>query len=516
MTGRAGGFALSVLGLVLLPPSLAAGIAAPSRPSPARTEWTQFRLGDDHNAVVPGTLRVSWRAKLGGPVSSSPAVSGSTIFIGDNGGRMSAFDVRTGRLRWSRALENPIMTSPIVVGRNVIVGEGNDETYVERGVVHIGGGTSALVAFDRDTGATTWMHRLRGTAMPTPALIGGDLVEHDGNSDVIALDPANGAARYVASAGTAASMSAIVPLGESRFAIAGQTETSVRGVNAADGSIAWTHPMPGASGVGDCPLVLGPGRTLIGDYLQVVGDEAYVQAGKPNREHAYALDAATGDVRWDVALETGIAPRRNQAAIPIVDGETVYLGSSVSGFVHALDVRSGRVRWRHDLGAPVKSGGVAVDGVLYVGDAAGVIWALDERDGSVAGRESMGVAFNVGSPIVVGRTLIVGAGGGTLLALPLDLLRASSRRKEIVRDEGRWLSGGMLRWFRQVDRDGDGAIERWEYARAVADGRAPANAFARLDVDRDGLVSPRDVRRDASRLVGTGTGIERRVSLTPE
>ena len=263
---------------------------------------------------------------------------------------MSAFDVRTGTLRWSRALENPIMTSPIVVGRNVIVGEGNDETYVDHGVVHVGGGRSALVAFDRETGSVAWTHELRGTGMPTPALVGGDLIEHDGNSDVVSLDPATGIAHYIAGAGTAASMSAVVPLDAARFAIAGQTATSVRGVNAADGSIAWTHPMPGASGVGDCPLALGPGRTLIGDYLDVVGDEAYVQAGKPNRQHVYAIDADTGAVRWDVPLEIGIAPRRNQAAIPVVDGDSVYVGSSVSGVVHALDVRSGRLLWRRDVG----------------------------------------------------------------------------------------------------------------------------------------------------------------------
>ncbi len=142
----------------------------------------------------------------------------------------------------------------------------------------------------------------------------------------------------------------------------------------------------------------------------------------------YALDARTGKRAWDVALDDGTLPIRNEAAIPLVLGSTVYVGSSVSPLFHALDSRTGRMKWRASTHGPVKGGVVAVDGTLYFGDLGGYLWALDAASGKVVGVKNMHTPFNVGSPIAAGRTLIIGSRGGTLQAVPLARIRSAHDR----------------------------------------------------------------------------------------
>lgn len=121
-------------------------------------------------------------------------------------------------------------------------------------------------------------------------------------------------------------------------------------------------------------------------------------------------------------------PIRNEAAIPLLTRGTLYMGSSLAPYVHAIDPRSGSVRWRFRAHGPVKGGIVELGGVLYFGDFGGYLWALNAERGTVIGARKMRVPFNVGSPVIAGQTLIVGARDGTLFALPLAQIRSGRDR----------------------------------------------------------------------------------------
>ena len=76
--------------------------------------------------------------------------------------------------------------------------------------------------------------------------------------------------------------------------------------------------------------------------------------------HAYALDASTGRVLWDVPF--GVAAGEGAPMAPIAWNGMVFVGNSggdnmgVQGHVHALDAATGRELWRFDVvpdtGAP--------------------------------------------------------------------------------------------------------------------------------------------------------------------
>jgi len=392
--------------------------------SGASSDVTQFRVNDANNAVFGGDLRASWTFESGAPISASPSVVGGVLYLGNNMGRLVALDVRTGKLIWSQQAKNDLMAEPLVLGNQVIVGEGNEESDVRSGVVHVGTGENALLSFDRASGKPLWSVPLGGTAMPTPALVAGVLVDHNGSGDIVGIDPATGKVKYQRPTGTIPSMVGLMPAGKFAVISGGQTKTTMVALNASDGSTIWQREFPKASGLGDCPPA-GDGQLVFCDYLALIPPEDFVQAGKMNTLHAYALDAMTGTLLWDTALEPGILPKRNQSAIPLYDSGMVFLGSAIAPYMHGLDAQTGKLLWRTKVRGPVKNGPVAVGGVLYFGDLAGNLWALDEKTGKVIGNKHFKTKFNVGSAIVVGKTLIIGSATGRILAVPLDVIKAS-------------------------------------------------------------------------------------------
>lgn len=390
--------------------------------------WGEFRLNGRHDATLPGALRAAWRVQTDGPFSSSPAVAGRTAYLGNNRGTLYAIDVATGRVLWRFHASSPLMSNPLVYDDLVIVGEGDEKLFYGDPEHAILAGTTenALIAIDRQTGKIRWRVPLSGSGMPTPAIVSGILVHVNGGGDLTAVDPLTGIVRYTRDLHSIALMSAALPIGGDAFVSTGSVSNTVLRIRATDGSTRWVAQFAArASGVGDCPPA-GDGSRVFCVYV-IPTDPAmnHVIGAKNATERAYAIDEASGRILWDVALEYGPLPEHNEAAISIVTDSMVVFGSAVAPFVHALDVRNGRVLWRLRTRGPVKGGIAERDGVLYFGDLAGYLWAID-RSGRVVGRKNMHTRFNVGSPVIAGRTILIGTQTGAIIAVPCDVVRRAS------------------------------------------------------------------------------------------
>jgi outer membrane protein assembly factor BamB len=394
----------------------------------APAQWTQFRLRGDNNAVLSGSLNATWRISTNGGFSSSPTLSNNTLYIGNNAGELFAIDPSSGTIRWKYRVQNPIMSSPLVYGNLIIVGEGNENSPDGSSPAHpirVGDPPNALIAVNRLTGAPVWRVDLQGSGMPTPAIIGGVLVHHNGSGELLGINPLTGAVLYKRDLHSIASMTAATPTGGDRFVTAGIEPTAVWMLDAKNGTAIWESSFsPISSGLGDCPPA-SDGARIYCDYVMPPTSTVPVQTERMANFRAYAVDLRTGKKAWDVQLESGELPKRNEAAIPLLVNGTVYLGSSVAPVMHAIDARTGAIKWRAPTHGPIKGAIVDVGGVLYFGDLAGYLWALQDSNGSVVGVKNMHTPFNVGSPIVAGNTLIIGSRGGTLLAIPLEQIRAS-------------------------------------------------------------------------------------------
>lgn len=128
------------------------------------------------------------------------------------------------------------------------------------------------------------------------------------------------------------------------------------------------------------------------------------------------LDRATGTQRWRTALHDekiagGPAPENptfnRRTATPLVVGDTVYAGSSDGG-LYALDAATGAVRWRFAAGAPVFTGVTLLDdGSLLFGSMDGSVVRLDAAGKELSRFKAGGPV--VTTPVVIGGNVVVGS-----------------------------------------------------------------------------------------------------------
>ena len=99
----------------------------------------------------------------------------------------------------------------------------------------------------------------------------------------------------------------------------------------------------------------------------------------------------------------------------IVDG-TVYVGSQL-GELHAVDLETGKLRWKYNTGEPIGESSPAVhDGIVFIGDLGGTIHAVDAETGD--GRWTFATESEVkSSPVVVDGKVLIGSYDTFLYAL---------------------------------------------------------------------------------------------------
>jgi outer membrane protein assembly factor BamB len=220
--------------------------------------------------------------------------------------------------------------------------------------------------------------------------------------------------------------------------------------------------------------------------------------------------------RWKHDREQGPGPDLwGHLSTPIVDGESVYVSTTVSkyhheddpGYLAAIDATSGERRWTVELPRYASGAPVLADDTLFVGDIGGTLHAVSTT-GERRWTRSLGAA--VGGPTAYGNVVHVLDDSGTIHGFTLEgdrcwredrsgplegLLGSPSETADAapaVDDSGVYatiLSGDRWDWTATVvafDHDGS---ERWTYtfpsrertnAPAVVDGTVLVTAGDQL------------------------------------
>lgn len=345
----------------------------------ASTDPAQFRADARHSGIyhatgVPVLHGVRWKFKTAGPIVSSPAVSGGTVFLGSSDRTLYALDERSGALRWKFATHGRIASSPAVA----------------QGRVYFGSFDSNFYALDVASGALLWKFATEGErrfsgrhlhgaepaaeVMPdpfdvflsSPALADGRVYFGSGDGNVYALDAVTGALSWKFHTGNVVHASPAIANG---MLYVGSWDSYFYALDAASGQQRWRFK------TGEDPKI----NNQVGIQSSAVVADGAVYFGCRD-SHLYALDALTGEKRW--AFSSG-----NSWVIssPAVRDGRVYFATSDSGLVQALDARSGAVVLSLDFKHwPFFSSPTLAGDLLYIGSHQGRLLAIDLKGGKLA------------------------------------------------------------------------------------------------------------------------------------
>jgi len=358
----------------------------------------------------------------GSEVSPTASVSPATIADGAGDGPvdsdLAAFDLGSQERLWP----------PVPLD-----GVSRTGVTVDEGSAFVGVNGGSVISVDLADGSVEWRRELDAmlvtpiTVIDATVLVG---LQGDGDTQpvVVALEAGTGEERWRHEPSARSSVvSAISADQGSAFAIfAGLSETSVVALDLADGTQRWSRRVNATFDV-IAPPVVGAETVFVTDLIG----------------HTRALDADTGQQRWDFAQNAPVF-----RSVPVLVGAHLLV-PTLEGELGAIDAETGELVWRLQAdGAPIRSVAASGDVLVTVRGA--------DRSGLEGFEHDPGAALvREASPTTLAAGRMVGA--IAIAAIPLLV---------VVLLLGRMLVTRMGPAFpgddEQVSEDGEQVADPWE------------------------------------------------------
>ncbi|MEO6222043.1 MAG: PQQ-binding-like beta-propeller repeat protein [Vicinamibacterales bacterium] len=383
-------------------------------------DWPQWR-GINRNGEVaigqapstwPASWQTRWRAEVGEGYSS-PVSSRGRIFVHsrrDPQEAVMALDAATGKPIWEKTYDAAFKKNQYA---NAMAKGPNATPLVSDGKLFTLGVTGILTAWDAATGRQLWQKDFSktvdssklfcGTAA-SPILAHGLLVVQVGSDvhggQIVALDPATGAAKWTWTGPGPGYASPILIDIAGTSQLVTMTNTSVVGVNARTGAALWSVPFPdewhenivtpiwtgthlivsGTRQGTHAYAVTGTGETWaatqawkntdVAMYMSspVLADGILFGLSAKRKGQFVALDAKTGALKWSTEGRNG-----DHASVLFTAAHIVYLTSTGDLMLFKRGTTSFTSDRQYEVAkSPTFAPPIFVDGDLLVRDATGV------------------------------------------------------------------------------------------------------------------------------------------------
>ncbi len=352
----------------------------------------KFTYTDSHDKLMPDMsvndeytqIEKAWEYDSHFSITAAVAKSGDMIIFGNRSGKVIALDSETGKKVWMFESRGPVFTEPEVVG---------DKVYVTST-------DSSIYCLNVQTGEKIWKHKTKAALVSHPMVY--DNTVYFGGSDMKfrALNATNGKLvwdfmpikKYVESK----------PLYAEGKVIFGSWDTYLYALDAKTGALAW--------------MWQGPKKWTM--YSPAVVEPVYAN-GKvfvvaPDRVMS-AIDIETGQTVW---RSDNFKVRENISLSE--DGSTVF-AKTMWDIVCAVSTEGDKAEtvWSSEIGYGFDidpSFPVDVDGVVYVTTQFGYVFGLDRETGKILWKHRIGANL-LNTPVIDGDAMYISGMDGKVTKL---------------------------------------------------------------------------------------------------
>jgi outer membrane protein assembly factor BamB len=404
---------------------------------------------------------VKWVAELGSQAYGNPVVAGGMVFVGTNNesprdakvqgdkGILMAFRESDGQFMWQavhdklaagRANDWPfqgICSSPVVENGIVYYMSNRGELMAVDIDGFRDGSNDGLVKDEKNTRETDvdviWrldtMEELgvqqHNMANGSPVIYGDLIYVNTSNGQdeshvnvpspkapaIIAVDKKTGKVKWEdASPGEKIlhgqwSSPAVGKVGDTLQVALGQGDGWVRGYDAVSGQKLWEFDLNPKDSVWPKTRNEVISTPVFHDGVVYIANGQDPEHGE-GLGHLYAIDPTKrGDITESGRLWHFDKIRRSISTGAIYNGILFY--SDFSGFLHAVDARTGKPIWTHDMFAAIWGSPMVIDGKVYLGDEDGDVTVLNaDRTLKVIAESNMGSSV-YSTPVPANGTLYI-------------------------------------------------------------------------------------------------------------
>lgn len=311
---------------------------------------------------------LKWKFKTEGKIFSSPTVQNGIVYIGSEDGFLYAVDEKSGNLKWKFKTGGAIHSS-LSIFENIIYFGSFDGYYYAVNT------ENGKLIWKFKTGGEHWLGEIGMWGLKPETQYMEDLWDFYLSSPVVYQNKKN------------------------TLVVFGSSDGNVYAVNAKTGKSEWKFKTNGP--VHGTPVV-DKNKIYIGGWDAVL----------------YTLNAETGKEIWRFATTTQTGFKGIQSSVAVANG-IVYFGAR-DPFFFALDSETGKLIWKYNAeNSWILSSAVIKDNTVYVGTSdTYALLALDAKTGQEKYRfKANGYVYS--SPAISGNTIYFGDFTGNFFALNL-------------------------------------------------------------------------------------------------
>lgn len=326
-----------------------------------------------------------------------PAWQDSRVYAADRRGTVKALDLSNGEEKWKADLSEK--TGLLSANRPALLSGG---VSVAGNHVYVGSERAKMFALNADDGSQVWETPVAGEVTSHPVISDGVVLVHTSNGMLQALNEADGAVKWTVNL----DMPALSVRGESApatafgAAIVGGDNGRVSAVLINQGQLIWQQRISQPSGATEIDRLNDVDTTPV-----IVGEVVYALGYHGNLT---ALDLRSGQILW----------KRELGSVNdfIVDGDRIYLVDQDDRIV-ALNTSGGVSIWRQsellhrNLTAPA-----LYNGYLVIGDAEGYMHWVNTTDGRFVSQQKVDSSGFLSNPVVASDKLLIQAKDGEVYA----------------------------------------------------------------------------------------------------
>ncbi|MGQ9452991.1 outer membrane protein assembly factor BamB [Leclercia sp. TB492] len=360
---------------------------------------TMSPLPTVENQFAPST---AWSTSVGDGIGEfysnlHPASADGVVYAADRKGIVKAVNADDGKEVWSINLAEKsgwLSRTPALLSGGVTVVGGH---------VYIGSEKAQVYALNASDGSIAWQTRVAGEALSRPVVSDGMVLVHTANGQLQALNEADGAVKWTVNL----DMPALSLRGESApatafgAAIVGGDNGRVSAVLMQQGQMIWQQRISQATGPTEIDRLSDVDTTPV-----IVNGVVYALAYNGNLT---AMDLRSGQVMW----------KRELGSVNdfVVDGNRIYLVDQNDRLL-ALSTEGGVTLWtQSDLLHRLLTAPALYNGSLVVGDSEGYMHWIDPSNGRFVAQEKVDGSGFLTEPVVADGKLLIQAKDGTLYAI---------------------------------------------------------------------------------------------------
>lgn len=351
------------------------------------------------NQFTPTT---SWSTSVGNGIGDfysnlHPAFADGVVYAADRHGVVKAVSIEDGHEIWSVNLAEKdgwFSTRAALLSGGVTVSGGH---------VYVGSEKAQVYALNTSDGSQAWKTKVAGEALSRPVVSDGLVLIHTSNGQLQALNESDGASKWTVNL----DMPALSLRGESAptsafgAAIVGGDNGRVSAVLMQQGQMIWQQRISQANGPTEIDRLSDVDTTPV-----VVGNVVYALAYNGNLT---ALDLRSGQIMWKREL--------GSVSDFVVDGNRIYMIDQ-SDRVLALTTDGGVTLWtQSDLLHRNLTAPALYNGYIVTGDSEGYVHWINVEDGRFVAQQKVDSSGFLTEPVVAGGKLLIQAKDGTVYAL---------------------------------------------------------------------------------------------------